>query len=443
MNVLGKNYNFIELLKYTLPTIMMMVLLSSYTIIDGMFVATLVGESALASINIIVPIFNIILSIGLMFSTGGTAIIGRLMGQNKNKEAREFLSLLYIIASIVCIIFSIIILVYSNDITRLLGADSILYKDALDYLITVGIFGFTLVFQCLANSLLVAAGKPTLGFILGIISGLTNIILDYIFISPNILNMGISGAGYATGIANSIPAITCTLYFIFNRKQTLYFFKPSTNIILIFKACYNGMSELVGQLSIAITTFMFNIILYYFALNDGIKAITIILYIQMLQQAIFTGYNLGVAPIISYKYGEQNHDQLKSVISISLRFLSGISIIVIIISIVFSKELTMLFLSVDSSAFSLSVRGLSIISLSYIFMSYNLFISNLFTSLSNGHISALLAISRSLIFMVICLIVLPYSIGIDGVWLAPVIAELFGCILSYYIYNKFRYVYNY
>ena len=442
-NILSTNFNVKSLIKFTFPTILMMVAMSSYTIIDGIFVAQFVGEVALSAINIVVPIFNILLSIGLMFASGGTAIVGKLMGQQRNKEAREFMSLLYLVTFIIGSLITIFLLIYSKDITRLLGADETLFKDAHIYLITVSIFSITLMFQNLANSLLVAAGKPKLGFILCLIGGIVNIILDYIFISPHIFNLGIAGAGLATGIGNSVPAFFCFIYFIFNKSNVLYITKPSSDIKLIFKACYNGMSELVGQLSIAITTFLFNNILYYFSGNDGIAAITVILYIQMLQQAVFIGYNIGVAPIISYKYGAKDHIQLHRIIKISMIFLLSISIIVIGCTYIFADLATIIFLDPSSNAFDLASMGLKITSLSFIAMSINLFISNLFTCLSNGHISALLAITRSLFCMVLCLLILPMIFKVMGVWIAVPIAEILAMILSIILFYKFKRVYNY
>ena len=442
-NVLANKYDFNSLIKYTIPTILMMIMMSSYTIIDGIFVAQLVGETALSAINIVVPIFNMLLALGLMFATGGTAIVGRLMGQQKDRQARAFMSLLYLVTFIVGIILTILLLYNSSWLTSFLGADDILFKDAHIYLIIISFFGVTMMFQNLANSLMVAAGKPELGFILGMIGGFLNIVLDYIFISPNICNLGIAGAGLATGIGNSVPALYCIYMFATNRKGTLYFVKPSNNIRMIFKACYNGMSELVGQLSIAITTFLFNIILYYFAKNDGIAAITVILYVQMLQQAIFIGYNLGIAPIISYKFGAEDYQQLKDVIRLSMRFQILVSILIIILTLFFADFATVIFLERTSGGFDLSVRGLKIISLSFICMSINLFVSNLFTSLSNGHISALLAISRSLVFMVICLFLMPMIFKIDGVWLAIPVAEFLAMILSIALFYRFKNEYKY
>ena len=443
MNILAKDFNTKSLIKYVLPTILMMIFMSTYTIVDGLFVANLVGEDALSAINIIMPIINILLAIGLMFATGGTAIMGRLMGEGKDKEARSFLSILYIVAIILGLILSTIFFSFPDEIVNLLGANEELYPYAMDYLRTLSFFCIAVFLQVFVQSFFVLAGKPILGFGICFLGGMTNIVLDYVFISPDMLDLGISGAGLATGLGNCVPAIFGLIYFSFNRKGTLYFQKPILKIKLLFQSMFNGMSELVSQLSTAVTTLLFNIILLDIVGKSGVASISVILYIQLLQTAIYFGYAMGVAPIISYKYGANDTNGLKNVINISFKFTAIVSGLVILSSLLLGEYAIQIFISKDSETFSMAVKGLKIFSTAYIFMGVNVFMSSMFTALSNGKVSAILSLNRTLVFLVGSLIVLPYFLHINGVWLAVPFAEMLAFLLSIYCYKKGKIQYGF
>ncbi|MFI3214655.1 MAG: MATE family efflux transporter [Eubacteriales bacterium] len=436
MNILAKDFNAKSLMNYVFPTILMMIFMSTYTIIDGLFVANLVGEDALSAINIVMPIISIILAIGLMFATGGTAVMGRLMGEGKSHEARSFLSILYIVATILGVILTTIFLSFPDEIVRLLGANDELYHYTMDYLISLSYFSIAFFLQVFVQSFLVLAGKPILGFGICFLGGMTNIVLDYVFIAPNMLNLGISGAGLATGIGNCVPAIFGLVYFAFYRKGTLYFEKPILKTKVLFQSMFNGMSELVSQLSTAVTTLLFNIILLELVGKSGVASISVILYIQMLQTAIYFGYAMGVAPIISYKYGANDTNGLKNVLRISFKFTAIVSAFVIVFSLLFGEFAIAIFISRSSETFEMAVNGLKIFSIAYLFMGINVFMSAMFTALSNGKVSAILSLTRTLIFLVGSLVILPYFLHVNGVWLAVPLAELLACMLSVYYFKR-------
>ncbi len=436
MNILAKDFNLKSLLKYVFPTVLMMVFLSTYTIVDGLFVANFVGEDALAAVNVVWPTFNIVLAIGLMFSTGGTAIMGKLMGEGKPEQARSFLSVLYIVATILGIILTVTFLSFPDKIVRFLGANDDLYPYAMDYLKTLGCFTTALFYQVYVQSFFVLAGKPMLGFGSCLIGGLTNILLDYIFIAPNMLDLGIAGAGLATGMGNCIPALFGVVYFAFQRKGTLYFEKPILKIKVLLQSAFNGLSELVSQLATAITTLLFNVILLQLVGKAGVASISVILYIQMMQTAIYFGYAIGVAPIISYKYGANDKKGLKNVLDISFKFTAIVSALVIAFSLLLGEYAVEIFISRNSQTFEMAVNGLKIFSIAYLFMGINVFMSAMFTALSNGKASAILSLTRTLVFLVGTLLVLPYLFDINGVWLAVPVAELLACMLSFYYYKK-------
>ncbi len=436
MNILEKDFNTKSLMQYVLPTILMMVFMSTYTIVDGLFVANLLGEDALSAVNMVWPTFNIVLAIGLMFATGGTAVMGRLMGEGKDHEARAFLSVLYIVAIILGVILTILFLCFPDTIIKSLGVNQQLYPFAMDYLKSLGFFSTTLFLQIFVQSFFVLAGKPNLGFGVCFLGGITNIVLDYLLISPDVFNLGITGAGLATGIGNTVPAVFGLFYFGFYRKGTLYFVKPIFKAKVLFQSMFNGMSELVSQLSTAITTLMFNVILLKLVGNAGVASISVILYIQMLQTATYFGYSIGVAPIISYKYGAKDAEGLKKVLNISFKFTAVMSAIVIVFSLLFGEYAVAIFISRSSDTFQMAVNGLKIFSISYLFMGVNVFMSAMFTALSNGKASAILSLTRTLLFLVGSLMALPYFFHLNGVWLAVPLAEFLAFLLSIYYFKK-------
>lgn len=436
MNILAENFNTRSLLKYVLPTILMMVFMSTYTIIDGLFVANLVGEDALSAINIVMPIINILFAIGLMFATGGTAVMGKLMGEGKSKEARSFLSILYIVAMVLGLILTIVILSFPNEILGLLGVNNDLYPFAIDYLTTISYFAIAVLLQVFAQTFFVLAGKPILGFGVCFLGGMTNIVLDYFFIAPNTLNLGIAGAGLATGLGYCVPAVFALVYFAFFRKGTLYFAKPILKINTLFQSMFNGMSELASQLSTAVTTFLFNMILLGLVGKSGVASISVILYIQIMQTAIYFGYATGVAPIISYKYGASDTKGLKNVVNISFKFIAIVSALVIVFSLLFGEFAVAFFINRNSPTFHMAVQGLKLFSIAYIFMGVNIFMSAMFTALSNGKVSVILSLSRTFVFLVGSLMILPWFLHLNGVWLAVPLAEFLAFLLSIYFFKK-------
>ncbi len=442
-NPLAKKFSFKQLIKYTLPSVLMMVFMSTYTIVDGIFVSNYVGEQALAAINLVIPVVSVVMAVSLMFATGGNAIIARYMGEGRNQEANSFLTVLYIIGGILGIIATIIIQLYPDFILNMLGTSDALYDFAKSYLLSISLFVTPIIYLVFIQSFLVTAGKPGLGFIICLFGGITNMILDYIFIAPEIMDLSIAGAGLATGVGNALPGIFGLLYFIFTRSGNLHFTKPKFKLKTLFLSMYNGSSELVGSLSGAITMLMFNIIMLKIAGESGLAAISTILYIQQFQTAIYFGFTLGVSPIIAYKYGQGNKDGLHKIVRQSLIFISVISASVIILSLVFANNAIAIFITPTSDTFTIAKTGLLLFLPSYIFMGFNVLFSSLFTALSNGKVSAIISVMRSLVFIVLMLIVLPKILGITGVWLAIPVAECLSIIVALYYYKKNKSVYGY
>ncbi len=442
-NPLAKDFSMAALLKYTLPSIFTMIFLSTYTVIDGVFVSNFVGENALAAINIVFPLLGVLLAVSLMLATGGNAIIARFMGEGKNKEAREFLSVLYIIGTALGLLASLAVFTFPDAILKGLNVSESLYEPSKVYMLSLAGFAAPVVLQVLAQSFMVTAGKPTFGFIISVAGGITNIILDYVLISPNLGNLGIAGAGIATGIGNSIPGIIALFYFMFKRKGNLYFSKPKLKLKLLFQGMFNGSSELVSSLAGSVTTIMFNVILLSLVGDAGVAAISVILYLQMFQNAIYMGYSIGVAPIIGYKYGQGNKQALHKVMGQSLKITAAASVLVISATLLFSNQAVGIFISQDSATFEMARNGLILFSPAYLFMGFNIFFSAMFTSLSNGKISASISLLRTFVFLVSSLIVLPNIFGLNGVWLAVPIAEFLAFIIAVIFYRRYKKTYGY
>lgn len=443
MNILAQDFTRKSLFKYALPSILTMLFLSTYTIVDGLFVAQFVGEDGFSALNIVWPVFNVVLALGLMFASGGTAVMGRLMGQRREKEARSFLSVLYLIAIGLGVILTVLILRFSHEITLFLGVEADLYGYALDYLRTLGLFATTYFLQVFVQTFFGLAGNPKIGFYACFAGGLTNIVLDYVFISPHMLNLGVKGAALATGLGNCVPAVVGLLYFGFHRKGTLYFETPIFHGKQLAQSICNGCSELVGQLSTAITTLLFNLILLDLVGKSGVASIAVILYIQMVQTALYFGYAMGVAPIISYQYGAGDTAGLRKVLGISWQFIAVISLVVIGFSLVFARSAVSIFIASTSPTFAMATQGLRIFSIAYLFMGVNIFMSSLFTALSNGMVSAMLSMSRTFVFLLVCLVTLPHFFHLNGVWLAVPLAEFLAFWVACYCYKRGRIPYGY
>lgn len=400
-NILSRDFDLSSLLKFAFPTIIMMIFMGLYTIIDTIFVSRFVNTNALSSINIVCPIINIVVGIGTMIAIGSSAIIASKMGEGDYKEARENLSLIVIFGITIGIIISILGIIFIDKIIWSLGASEILYSYCKDYLLIILIFTPAGILQVLFQSLIVTAGHPGFGMILSISAGMMNMILDYIFIV--IFNMGIKGSALETGIGYVLPSVIGIIFFL-TSKGTLYFKKPKFDINMIFKSLYNGSSEMVSQLATAITTFLFNLVMMKLLGENGVAAITIIIYSQFMLSTLFIGFSMGVSPIMSFNYGSKNHNRLKTLIKNSITFIGFISILVFMISMFFGYRLVSVFSPAGSEVYDIARNGFFIFPISFLFCGFNIFSSALFTALSNGKVSAMISFLRTFCFITIGLL---------------------------------------
>lgn len=429
------------LLLFALPTIISMLFTGLYSIVDGFFVSNFVSTDALSAVNLMMPIVLFSMAVGMMLGTGGIAVIARKLGEQKHQEAKENFSLLLGLSFLFSILISILAFIFLEPLLYLLGADASLYQLCYDYAsIIIFILPFT-IFSVLTQNAFIVSGKAHLSLVLAVLGGITNIILDYIFIVH--LNMGISGAALATAIGYALPSIVGVLYFIFVRSNLLYLVKPTFDKTAIIESCINGSSEMINSLAIAITTLVFNLTMMSYLGADGVAALTISLYLMSIMTSIYMGYSVGIAPLTSYIYGKKEHLRLHKVVHSSLLIILLISIIVFVLSILLIPTLVGFFTPSTSPVYDIAIKGCMIFSISFLLMGFNLFVSSFFTSLSNGKLSAILSIARSFIFTLATILILPIFLDVTGIWLATPIAELLGLLLSFYYFFKMKKHYQY
>lgn len=439
-HIFDQKWNAASLLRFAFPTIVMMVFMGLYTIVDTIFVARFVSTDALSAINIVCPVINLTVGLGTMIAAGGSAVVSRKMGAGLEQEAKEDFTLLVLAAAGIGAAILICGTLWLNPILLALGASERLLPYCRDYLGLLLLFLPANVIQTVYANLFVTAGKPGLGFGLSVLAGLANILLDYVFIVPG--GMEIRGAALGTGLGYLIPAAAGTVFF-FRNRGALSFVKPRWRGALLTESCLNGSSEMVGQLAAALTTFLFNLTMMERLGEDGVAAVTIMIYSQFLLNTLFIGFSMGVAPVIGFHYGSGNRKQQRKILSICIRFLAAASLLIFALSISSGSLVVRMFTPDTSRVYEITAAGFPVFSVSFLFCGFNIFISALFTALSNGKVSAVLSFLRT--FGLLCggILLLPRLFGITGVWMAVPMAEgiMFFVSLGCLIYYRERYHY--
>ena len=439
-HIFDQKWNAASLLRFAFPTIVMMVFMGLYTIVDTIFVVRFVSTDALSAINIVCPVINLTVGLGTMIAAGGSAVVSRKMGAGLEQEAKEDFTLLILAAAGIGAAILICGTLWLNPILLALGASERLLPYCRDYLGLLLLFLPANVIQTVYANLFVTAGKPGLGFGLSVLAGLANILLDYVFIVLG--GMEIRGAALGTGLGYLIPAAAGTVFF-FRNRGALFFVKPRWRGALLTESCLNGSSEMVGQLAAALTTFLFNLTMMERLGEDGVAAVTIMIYSQFLLNTLFIGFSMGVAPVIGFHYGSGNRKQQRKILSICIRFLAAASLLIFALSISSGSLVVRMFTPDTSRVYEITAAGFPVFSVSFLFCGFNIFISALFTALSNGKISAVLSFLRT--FGLLCggILLLPRLFGITGVWMAVPMAEgiMFFVSLGCLIYYRERYHY--
>ncbi len=439
-NVYEKPVTLKNILKFAIPTIAMTVFMSFYTMVDGLFVSNLIGTNALSAINLTAPIIQLVTAISTMLATGGSAVIMKKMGKQKVKEAKEDFTFLILVNVIVGFIMCGLGYILMEDIFAGMNLSFDVAGYCIEYLSCYLLFTVPILLMNNFTLYMIASEKATLSLICSVTGGILNMVLDYVFITK--FNMGISGAALATGLGYSVTAVV-GLFVFSQKKNLLHFKKPVFRFKVLISAATNGCSEMATALVTGIITMMFNWTMLHYVGEDGVAAVTIIMYVLMFASSLYTGYSYGVAPMISFYYGEQNHDKLKKLVTISLKVIGVISLLTVAASFILTKPLVSVFARPDNPVYDLAVTGNKICTIALFFIGFNIFASGMFTALSNGVVSAVLAFSRSFVFMLITMIILPIFLGINGIWLATPAAELMALALSMSMFAKYRKKYQY
>lgn len=441
-NALARKFTTASLLRFALPNIVMMVFMSLYTIVDGMFISRYVGTLALSAINMSYPLVSVELALGIMLGSGGSAIIARKLGEGKDAEARQDLTCIVAVTILTSVVFLAVCLGFLDPILAFLGTSEAQMPYCRPYTQILMSFAPACFLQSIFQILFVTAGRPTLGLRVTVAGGAANIVLDWLFMGP--LGMGVEGAAIATVIGYSIPAVSGLVFFFGNRKGSLYFtaFRPKARMLL--QACGNGSSEMVTNIANAITTLLFNLIFMEFWQEDGVASITIVMYFQFVFSAVYIGFSMGVAPVVSYKYGAQDTDQLHQIVKSCLRFIAACSVGVYVLSLLIIRPSLMLFTDVGSVVYDITVAGFPIYAVSFLFMGISIFASSMFTAFSDGVVSAVISFARTLVFLVGMLLTLPDLLGELGIWLAVPAAEVLGVAVSafFLLWGRRKYGYG-
>ncbi len=439
-NVYEKPVTLKNILKFAVPTIAMTVFMSFYTMVDGLFVSNLIGTSALSAINLTAPIIQLVTAISTMLATGGSAVIMKKMGEQKTDEAKEDFTFLILVNVAAGIVMCAVGYLAMNHIFAGMNLSADVERYCIEYLSRYLIFTVPILLMNNFTLYMIASEKASLSLICSVTGGVLNMALDYVFIA--VFHLGISGAAIATGLGYSVTAVAGLFVFSQN-KNLLHFKKPSFRFKVLANAASNGCSEMATALVTGIITMMFNWTILHYVGEDGVAAVTIITYVLMFASSLNTGYSYGVAPMLSFYYGEQNTSKLKKLVAVSLKIIAVISIITAFASFLLTNPLVSIFARPDNPVYHLAVTGNRICTAALIFIGFNIFASGMFTALSNGIISAILAFSRSFVFMLITMILLPMVFGVNGIWLATPVAELMALVLSAFLFLKYRKKYGY
>ena len=438
---LSNHFTYKKLLRFVISPILMMVCMSLYSIVDGFFVSNFVGKTPFAAVNLIMPIAMGVGSIGFMFGAGGSAIISKTLGEGKHEESNQYFSMLIYTAIIIAVIMSVICIIFIRPISASLGATGELLENCVIYGRILFISMTAFILQNIFQNIFVAAEKPTLSLKISIIAGLTNAILDFLFMA--VLNWGIAGAAVATAIGQVIGGIVPIIYFSKKNDSLLQLTKTKFYGRILLKACTNGFSEMVTNLSSSLVSILYNFQLMKIAGENGLAAYGIIMYVNFTFTAIFIGFSIGTTPIVGYHYGAANHDELKSLFSKSIRLIVGTSVALTLLARIFSAPLVNIFASYDIELFAMAYHGFRLYSIAFMLMGINIWGSAFFTALNNGGVSATISFLRTLVFQVIAILILPIFFGINGIWLSVVVSELLALFVTvtFLIKNKTKYSY--
>ena len=442
MNIsLSEHFNYGKLLRFTMPSIVMMIFTSIYSVVDGIFVSNFAGKTPFAAINLIMPYIMVLGTVGFMMGTGGTALISKTLGMGDKKKANEIFSLLTYVCIGSGVVISVIALALLRPVAMRLGAEGEILEDCVLYGKIVLPAATAYILQFAFQSFCVTAEKPNLSLTMTVVSGVCNIVLDALFVA--VLRWGLAGAAAATAIAQVVGAVIPIVYFARPNESLLRLGKCRFDGKALLRTCTNGASELMSNLSMSLVGMLYNLQLLKYAGEDGIAAYGVIMYVNLFFLSVFIGFSIGTAPLIGFNHGAQNHSELKSLFKKSVVIIALTSMLMAVSGILLARPLASVFVSYDQTLMEMTIRGFTIYSLSFLLCGFNIFGSSLFTALNNGLISAVISFVRTLICQIAAVMILPLFFHLDGIWASVVAAELAALLLTAFCCVKYRKRYHY
>ncbi len=438
---LSDHFTLAKLIRFVMPSVAMMIFTSIYGVVDGFFISNFAGKTAFASVNLIIPMQMMLGAIGFMFGTGGSAIVGRLLGEGKKRNAQEAFSLFVYTTFIVAVILVTVTQIFLVPLARFIGATD----NMLPYCIKYGRVTFCslpcFMLQTMYQTFFVTAEKPKLGLRVTLVAGIMNMTLDFVLVG--ILKTGVTGAGLATAISETAGALIPTVYFLRKNDSLLRLTRAAVDFWLLIKCVSNGVSELMGNISASLINMVYNIQLLKYIGENGVAAYGVIMYLNFIFTAVFWGYAIGSAPIVSFDFGAKNDTELKNIFKKSTGIVFTCGVLLFAAARVFAPNVSKIFVGYDAELLKLTEYALKTYSISYLFCGLNIFGSSFFTALSNGGVSAAISFLRTFVFQVVCVMLLPVLIGVNGIWLSVTIAELLTLSVTVAFILKNRKKYNY
>ena len=425
---LSDHFTYKKLLRFVLPSIVMMVFTSIYGVVDGLFVSNYAGKTAFAAINLVMPFIMVLGGLGFMVGTGGTALVSKVLGEGDREKANRYFSMMILFTLLLGIVLTVFGVTFMEPVALFLQATPEMLDDCVTYGRIVIAFTTAFMLQNVFQSFLIAAEKPQLGLIATVAAGVTNMVLDALFVA--VFRWGVAGAAFATGISQCVGGLFPLIYFMRPNTSLLRLTCTKLEAKPILQACGNGSSELMSNISSSIVSMLYNFQLLKYIGEDGVSAYGVLMYVQFIFVAIYVGYSIGCAPIVGYHYGAQNHEELKNMLKKSVRLMSGAGVVLSVSAYLLAWPLAKIFVGYDETLFNLTCHAFRLFSFAFLFAGFNIYASSFFTALNNGAVSAAISFLRTLLFQTSSVMLLPLIFGVDGIWYAISAAEVFAFVIS-------------
>ncbi|MCM1288372.1 MAG: MATE family efflux transporter [Clostridium sp.] len=425
---LSDHFTYKKIFRFCLSPIIMMIFTSIYGVVDGLFVSNVVGKTPFAAINLVMPFLMILGGIGFMVGAGGSALVAKTIGEGEREDADRYFTMMIVFTAVLGVISSVIGIIFMRPIAILLHATEAMLEDCVVYGRIVLLFNTAFMLQSTFQTFLTTAEKPKLGLVVTVAAGVTNMALDALFIG--VFKWGVAGAALATGVSQCVGGIIPLLYFLCPNDSLLRLRRTRLEAGVLLKACANGSSELMSNISTSLVSIVYNFQLLKYAGENGVAAYGVLMYVQFIFIAVFVGYTIGTAPVISYHYGAGNSTELKNMLKKSMILTSAAGVVMLALAQALAVSLAKIFVGYDAVLFDMTTHAFRLFSFSFVAAGVNIFASSFFTALNNGGISAVISFLRTLVFQVLSVLILPLVFGLDGIWWAIMVAEVLALVLS-------------